>query len=96
MSNSSSFGACVPYFSIQDCGASQQSVYIQWAQVWVSLDGFAFLVLLLALIHRYLFVEERFNTLKLILCQLLFAIPLCVDPPRAGWSCSGPPSSIGS
>lgn len=65
------YGSCTPFIYIASCPTEQQDVYIRYAQVWAGIDIFSFLLVIGVLIHRWIVVKERFNTLRLILIKTL-------------------------
>lgn len=69
---------CVPYLSIEGCPSDTLQARRVWAGLYLAFDISAFLFLLATLIRRFVFVQERFNTIRLMLVLFVLGNPLCV------------------
>jgi hypothetical protein len=71
-------GTCAPFFYVDQCPTKERDIYVLVARIWVGPNALAFIALLISFIRRVKVVDERFNTLRLLMVKFMIGIPLQV------------------
>jgi hypothetical protein len=69
-------GKCAPFLYVAQCPPRQRDAYILASRIWIAPNIIGLIALLITFIRRVYIVEERFNTLRLLLIKFMLGIPL--------------------